>query len=1300
MKRLIRKWSMSFIFLIFILSFSFAWWNNWNYRVPVNVTEQSGSDLTNFQVKIVMDTASLISDGKMNSDCSDIRIVDSDDSTELPYWIETENSSEACNTTTTAIWTKLNLTASSTKTIYVYYGNSDATSESNGSAVFDAFDDFNDGVISGDWTVVLGEAHEIDGYLIVNGSTSAPGPMTWWNARTFDSSYIVETTTVIDTQSRLIRNAQSLSTSDDFDMFFVDSVNDNERIYHWDGSDWSSLNIVSFTCDNGDYIVMKTFYLGTTLHGYANSSEVSADTDFTSGYAGLGGYSGKNTKYDWFRVRKYADPEPTTSVGTEELYHWWDPDWDYRRPIDVTEQTGSDLTDYQVKIVLDTESLISAGKMNADCSDIRIVDSDDSTKLPYWIADGTCNSSSTEIWTKLDLTASSTKTIYVYYGNSGATSESNGDNVFNFFDDFEGTSLDASKWNTDVSDGEITMSDGTVKLHGLTSSAQVKMYSAQTFGNTLVFEDKAKSAQASNVLSVFDDLSSPSNYGGYGHNENVNSDYYFVYSNDGSGEARQTSSFALDSSGFHTFRIDRLSDDTLKFYFDGEYDLTADKKPAGNLVIYLRLFDSTNTLEIDWIRVRKYASTEPTTDVGNEETKPQINAIFSISHTPVYPLTNSNVTLEVVFTNIPLNYTILWGDGDETINTNPEGTHVSEIHKYTSHGDYTVNVTAYFDDNSTDSKTDSISVYDPITNFAYQFDNTQLYIENETVQINFSWTGGSDEIFLNYSLNSDDKILEFNISATPNSDNEFSNSTGWLSNVKCSLTSCGYDIGFATIVDKKTGDNETINLEVPVGYLQVTQIYVNESSPYVVNDTLHLIGKIKLAYPTPFNVTRIWNIESSDTLTYSSSDLSKELTSDYKWLVTSQKAYVPQTSGSKTATLTVRISNNSISTQDISNDTSFSVNDITVSLCSASDPGVFVHIRFLDEKNESKYLSSDGSLSLTFVHDLGGSKQFSTSFTSKNETWVCITPVDKYTLDGIIQYTSTNYRTREYYFLNANIDSSSSFDLNLYNIETAISDLETITVKDGISLVPNVYLILQKYDIGSNTYKIVQIAKTNDNGEASVYVEPYDSFYRMLVNNGTEIIYQGEALKFMKSTYTLNIQENIDTTVLDIESNLNYNCTYNQNTSIVRCTVSDPSGVTQRVTFKAGTENMWGTNQVCENTQTGLSSMTFICDLNGSSGSPYATLIVDLDGYDNYVLYHNVWSGSGSFTRESGFGAFVIVSGLALIGTFHPVAAVAFALVGVVVSVMTGMLWVGCGSLAGLITVAVIYWLIRRGGVS
>ncbi|MEM4589583.1 MAG: hypothetical protein QXL73_06280, partial [Thermoplasmata archaeon] len=48
------------------------WLSGWQYRIPITITERSGNDLIDYQVLITLDTASLISQGKMRNDCGDI----------------------------------------------------------------------------------------------------------------------------------------------------------------------------------------------------------------------------------------------------------------------------------------------------------------------------------------------------------------------------------------------------------------------------------------------------------------------------------------------------------------------------------------------------------------------------------------------------------------------------------------------------------------------------------------------------------------------------------------------------------------------------------------------------------------------------------------------------------------------------------------------------------------------------------------------------------------------------------------------------------------------------------------------------------------------------------------------------------------------------------------------------------------------------------------------------------------------------------------------------------------------------
>ncbi len=99
---------------------------------------------------------------------------------------------------------------------------------------------------------------------------------------------------------------------------------------------------------------------------------------------------------------------------------WVSTGWDYKRTITVT-GSGSVLTDEDILVTIDTASLINQGKLQSNCNDLRFVDSDNSTLLNFWI-EGGCNSSTTNIWVRIPSLPSGGKTIYMYYGNSSASS--------------------------------------------------------------------------------------------------------------------------------------------------------------------------------------------------------------------------------------------------------------------------------------------------------------------------------------------------------------------------------------------------------------------------------------------------------------------------------------------------------------------------------------------------------------------------------------------------------------------------------------------------------------------------------------------------------------------------------------------------------------------------------------------------------------------------------------------------------------------------------------------------------------
>jgi len=110
-----------------------------------------------------------------------------------------------------------------------------------------------------------------------------------------------------------------------------------------------------------------------------------------------------------------------------ELYGWM-----FKRPIYIEERAGVDLVDYSIRVVLDS-SFFDFSKVVPDGSDIRFTD-ENGNLLPFYIVEWNYGVSAT-IWVKVPfIDASTTTTIYMYYGNPRASLPTYTlDDVFRYF---------------------------------------------------------------------------------------------------------------------------------------------------------------------------------------------------------------------------------------------------------------------------------------------------------------------------------------------------------------------------------------------------------------------------------------------------------------------------------------------------------------------------------------------------------------------------------------------------------------------------------------------------------------------------------------------------------------------------------------------------------------------------------------------------------------------------------------------------------------------------------------------------
>jgi signal peptidase I len=182
----------------------------------------------------------------------------------------------------------------------------------------------------------------------------------------------------------------------------------------------------------------------------------------------------------------------------------WLSDWGYRKSHVINPASGAG-TNYQVKVKVyygsgtdSGENVYLNGKCRTDFGDIRFTNDDQTTLLDYWIEEKV-DSSYAIIWVEVaDDLSSVSRTIYLYYGKSNATTTSNGSNTFIFFDDFNGPSLDGTKW-TQKNGGALTFASSqmTATANGV-DPAKIIATGGPT-GNNLALRARFKVTGGTNV---------------------------------------------------------------------------------------------------------------------------------------------------------------------------------------------------------------------------------------------------------------------------------------------------------------------------------------------------------------------------------------------------------------------------------------------------------------------------------------------------------------------------------------------------------------------------------------------------------------------------------------------------------------------------------------------------------------------------------------------------------------------------------------------------------------------------------
>ncbi len=296
--------------------------SNWTYSSPITITNSNPTALVNFQVKVVVNTSSLISAGHMLPGGEDIRFTQGNCCNFLCYAIES-----GMNTTTTNIWIKIDsIPASGSTIIDMNYGNPSAVAGENAGCTFDLWEPFDNAI--NHFAVSCGSGT----YSVAGGI----GSMSWSSQHMAISDITFDMDTVYTAEMKV--NAASGnwpginfsgiggSAHYGYSMLLGSGVRigksgtsapDYCRGENWASTVYpppiSSVGIWSITWIATGSITGDFPFTGTLT---STDIEHTRNQDMKVCIGGISSGTG-SMDMDWIRVRKYAPLVPGFSVGAE-----------------------------------------------------------------------------------------------------------------------------------------------------------------------------------------------------------------------------------------------------------------------------------------------------------------------------------------------------------------------------------------------------------------------------------------------------------------------------------------------------------------------------------------------------------------------------------------------------------------------------------------------------------------------------------------------------------------------------------------------------------------------------------------------------------------------------------------------------------------------------------------------------------------------------------------------------------------------------------------------------------------------
>lgn len=367
----------------------------------------------------------------------------------------------------------------------------------------------------------------------------------------------------------------------------------------------------------------------------------------------------------------------------------------------------------------------------------------------------------------------------------------------------------------------------------------------------------------------------------------------------------------------------------------------------------------------------------------------------------------------------------------------------------------------------------------------------------------------------------------------------------------------------------------------------------------------------------------------------------------------------------------------------------------TVSTIQLSDTGTAPTLNITMRDEQTRALINASAELLFMAYE--GASNFTFNFTNLTYYTLYIVPptASINNVDGQAVYYATGYSQRSYYwdinFTNATQTS------DLYLLADTESTGVTFTVYDqNLIRVSGAIIKLERWYPASNSYQYVAMERTDSNGQAYIYLELYDAYYKVTVEVSGAVVYSQDKQRFYSSTHIIQFTSSSGLGYQDFLGSVSYNDSLVG--QVYSVSVNDRSGAMTSGILTASQMVWYNVTTVCSTAGSG-SSFTLVCDLTGQTGAVTLVATITYAGQDYQLLSRVLNFG----TTVSNFGNTGIIAAIFMVGMgtmaflVSPFVGVVIFISLVIVSHLLGLIAVGWEFVLSIAFVGfIIAYLVRE----